>query len=577
MTTLTIPQVKARGHLGWRDGPFVSIGVVVAIAVLVPVLTSVWMSFTTGTPGSGVYTLENYREAFTDVFTYKVLYNTLFFASGAVIVSLLVAVPLAWLVARTDFPLKGLTITLSMLIVLIPGFIAAMGWVLLLSPRIGFINRILMSITNSETAVLNVYSLPAMTFIQGLELMPVAFFMLLASFKAVDPVLEEAAQTSGAGRLKTLVLVNFPLTLPAIVSVVVYIFMLAFSVFDIPGIIGMTNKIFVFSTLIFFVTRPDFGLPAYGLAGAYGSGLLVLSGIASYLYFRVARQSHKYVTVTGKGHRHKLIELGRWRPLSSVFCLSYFTLGLFLPLLTLLWASILPYFQPPSIEALSQLTARNYSRILDFVGLTPLLNTALLVVLTPVITVFLSLMVSWIVTRTRTPGRFILDGIAFLPLAVPRVLLATAAMFLALYGRNVAPIYGSIFLILIVQIIAFLSFGTRTMNSSLIQLHRELEEAGHTSGAGRMTVLLRIVVPLVSPALFYAWLWILLLSFREVTMALLLAGPGNTVLPVVIWNRWSLGAMHEAATIGVVIVAFMSVVLVFLRKLVERMSAELTF
>ena len=551
-----------------------AIGVLAAVAslfIIIPVLTIIITSFRIGLPGeTSALTLENYREAFLDPFTWQVLKNTVFFALGTIVVIFFFAVPAAWLIERTDIPCRRLWLTLMGLGIVIPTFLKAIAWILLLSPKIGILNKLFMEILGLDTAPISIYNLWGMSFIQGIILTPPAFFMIAAAYKSMDPSLEEAAFVSGVGRLKTLFFINLRLTLPAILAAILYLFITTIEVFEIPGLIGAPARIFVFSTLIYYATHPEVGLPKYGLAGAYGMIMLVLAFASSYLYFRVIRQSHKYVVITGKGYRPRLIELGRMKSLAVLFLLFYFTLEIFLPFVTLVWASLVPYIQVPSAEAFSKITLANYLKVPDYSGWKPILNTVLLMLSAPTLSIFLSLIISWVVIRSQVRGRYLLDGIAFLPHAVASILFAVALSYIALVYRQFFPLYGTLAIIILANAIKYVSFGTRTLNGALIQIHRELEEAAQMTGASNLRILRKIVIPLIGAALFNSWLWIALLTFREVTMALTLISPKNVVLSTLVWNLWGAGYVPEAAAMGVILVFVLAGFVVVARKIGEK-------
>jgi len=553
-----------------------ALAAVTCLLIILPVLTIIIASFRIGLPGeASPSTLENYREAFLDPFTWQVLKNTLFFALGTIVVIFFFAVPAAWIIERTDIPCRRLWLTLMGLGILIPTFLKAIAWILLLSPRIGILNKLFMDMLGLETAPVSIYNIAGMSFIQGLILTPPAFFMIAAAYKSMDPSLEEAAYVSGVGRLKTFFFINLRLTIPAILAAILYLFITSIEVFEIPGLIGAPARIFVFSTVIYYATHPEVGLPKYGLAGAYGMILLILAFASSYLYFRVIRQSHKYVVVTGKGYRPKLIELGGLKIVAVLFLLFYFTLDIFLPFLTLVWASLVPYIQVPSAEAFSKLTLANFLKVPDYSGWKPIVNTIILLLTAPTFSIFLSLIISWVVIRSQIKGRYLLDGIAFLPHAVPSILFAVALSYMALVYRQFFPVYGTLTIIILANAIKYISFGTRTLNGALIQIHRELEEAGQVTGATNLRILRKIVIPLVATALFNGWLWIALLTFREVTMALTLISPRNVVLSTLVWNLWGAGYVPEAAAMGVILVFVLASFVVVARKVGEKVTASL--
>jgi len=227
------------------------------VPVVAFLLIILWMGFWQGNPADPVvYTLKHYRTLFTDPTTYRTLLNTLGFASTTVLVSLLFAVPTAWLVERTDLPGKNLVFALVTIGALVPTFFTAMGWVFLLHPRIGIVNKFVVEWFGLEQAPFNIASLVGMGWVEGLGLSSIAFIMIVATYRSMDPALEEAARVHGLGIFRTLRYVTLPLTFPGILAASIYVFTIGLSAFEVPAIIGMSNKIFTFSTFIFYKIQP---------------------------------------------------------------------------------------------------------------------------------------------------------------------------------------------------------------------------------------------------------------------------------------------------------------------------------
>ena len=522
-----------------------------------PLAMVVLMSLRTGFPGEGgALTLANFAAVYSNPGTYKVLANTLLFATGTVFVTLVFAVPLVWLLMRTDLPLKGTIYVLMTVGILIPVFLRTIAWILLLSPRIGLVNQWARQLFGLEQPLLSLYNIPGMAFIQGVSFVPSAFFMLAAAYRTMDPALEEAAYTSGVSKLQTFLRINVPITLPAIAGVMVYLFMTAIAVFEVPAIIGFPARILVLSALIFTSTNPPTGLPNYGQAGAYGAIMLAAGLILAYFYTRLVQHGKKYTVITGRGYRPREIALGGWKWPALAFVFVYLAMEVFIPFLVLLWASLLPHLQLPSAESLAQMTFDNYTHIFDHVGALPFINTAILMFVVPTATMVLSVLVSWVVVRTNVSFRGALDTLAFVPHAIPGILLAVGLAYLGLAYRNYFPVYGTILIIAIAHTINWIAYGTRTTNGVMIQVHRELEEAGKVSGASTPTVLGRIVLPLIAAGIFNSWIWISMLSYREVTMALALGTRKNLVISTIVWQFWGNGWVPQVAALGVILVAF---------------------
>jgi iron(III) transport system permease protein len=445
---------------------------------------------------------------------------------------------------------------------------------LLLSPRIGLVNQWASQLFGLDHPLVSLYNIPGMAFIQGVSFVPSAFFMLAAAYRTMDPSLEEAAYTSGVSKFQTFLRINVPITWPAIAGVMVYLFMSAIAVFEVPAIIGFPSRILVLSALIFTSTNPPTGLPDYGLAGAYGAIMLVAGLTLAYFYVRLVQQGKKYTVITGRGYRPRQISLGRWKWAALAFVMLYLSMEVFIPFLVLLWASLLPHLQLPSAEAFAQISLNNYETIFDFVDALPFINTAILMLAVPTGTMLLAVLVSWIVVRTQVSLRGSLDTIAFLPHAIPSILLAVGLGYLGLAYRNIFPVYGTIAIIAIAHIIGWIAYGTRTTNGVMIQVHRELEEAGKVSGASTSRVLCRIVLPLVASGIFNSWIWISMLSYREVTMALALGTRKNLVISTIVWQFWGNGWVPQVAALGVLLVLFAVLVVGILKVGFSRFGGE---
>lgn len=570
MTGLTRWAMRDRD---WMPAAMLAIVVAATLVILALLATVLWLSFVDSAPGNLrlIYTAENFREAFVDARTYSVLVNTLGFSIVSLAVALLFGLPIAWLVERTDLRAKSLPFTLMAVGLLIPGFAAAMGWLFMLHPRIGVLNRLLMQAFDLSAAPLNIISIVGMGFVQGLNLAPLAFIMTAAVFRAMDPALEEAALIHGGGTWTVLRRVTLPLAWPGVLAASIYIFMIGFTAFDVPAIIGWGDRLFTFSTYLYLLLNPQDVLPRYGLAAALGTVAMAIAALASWLYARMQVQSQRFAVVTGRAYRPRLIRLGRRQILAWLFLGAYFALSMILPVVLLLWASLLPYFQLPSRTALLTASFAHYLNLPWGLALEALKNTLLLAVLVPSLTLAVSLAFSWIVLRSRIPGRAGFDFVAFLPHAVPSIVFAVGALLITLYGvQGAVPLYGTIWLLLAVFSIARLSYGTRMTNSGLIQLHQELEESALLSGASRFCAFRRIVIPLLAPTLFYAWLWIALLVFRELTLAVILTTSSNVTLPMVVWTLWLGGGLGQSSALATVMLALMTPVIALYWTLARR-------
>ena len=534
--------------------------VIPAVVILLTVITF-WISFVDGIPGRDArYTLSNYAEIYTDPLTYRALVNTLWFALVSTVVALLFGVPIAWLVERTTMSHKALLYATMMIGILIPGFFVAIGWELLLHPRIGFLNVWIRQLTGDFRAGLNINTVVGMGFVQGLSLAPLAFIMTAAAFRAMNPALEEAARIHGMGPVAILRRVTLPLIFPSLAAAGIYIFVIGFAAFDIPAIMGMSNKIYTFSTMIYMrILDPD-GVPDYGLPAAVGILMFAFAILFTVWYSRFLRSSEKFEIVSGKAYRMRPIELGRWRNRAAwLFSWAFLFLSIGLPLLLLVWASLTPFLQPPSIKGLQFLTFDQFRELDWDLVLRGGRNTLILMVVAPTVTVLLAIPLAWVVVRSGSRWRYGYEFLSFLPHSLPPIVFALAALVASLFvlGDGIA-LYGTVWIIAVVYVIESIAFVSRVLNGTLLQIHRELEEVGYVSGLGLITVLRRIFVPLVLPAILGVWLWRALVTYRELTVATVLLTPENITLPVVVWSQWVGVGLGQAAAVTLILVAVLT-------------------
>lgn len=549
-----------------------SLGIVagmVALFILLLMAIVVWMSTLPGLPGDPGFTVENYTDVFEDGVIFDALINSFLIGIGTVAVNILFAVPLAWLVHRTDMPGKSLVVTLVAISILIPGFLKAMGWILMLSPDIGLLNSVYAEITGAAEAPFTIYGIGGVVFIQGLMLTPAMFFLISGSMIALDPALEEAAQMSGASRWLTILRVSFPLIRPAVIAGLIYNFMTAVTLYEIAALL-LDEDTAALSTELFLYVRSAGGSIELGYAAVYGVIMMGFAIFALWFYGRAIRKAHRFAVVTGKGYRPKLVALGRWHWAAIGFVLFYVALSELLPLTMLVWISLLPALTQFSVSALGKLSFATYGSLWGQLGgWEPLVNTIVMITATPVLVVGLSLVMSYVTVRSRLPGRQLIDTAAMLPHVIPGIAFAFALFVfgIALSRFTGIQLSGTMAMIVAALVVYRIPYCTRVTNAALLQIHAEIEEAARMCGANTIQILLRIAVPLIKSSLAYAALWIALLMLREVTIPLMLASPSNIVLSVRIWTLWETGQYGVASALGVVMFTVSGAVLLIVQRL----------
>jgi iron(III) transport system permease protein len=525
---------------------------------------------------TSVYTLKNFRNLYLEPFVYSTLLNTAGFTLVSTFTALFFAVPIAWFAERTDLPGRSSIFPLMMASTILPGLFGALGWLFMFHPRIGTINRWLMDfLPVFESAPINIVSIPGMGFISGIGMSSLAFIMLAATFRAMDPALEESAQVHGLGFLHRVWKVTLPLMWPGILAVGIYVSTIGLASFDVPAIIGMANRIFTFSTFVFIHANPEEGPPNFGIVGAASLFMIVVALLLSWVYVRVIRQSHKYSVVTGKNYRPRMIELGRWWFVGWIFIGAKLLLAVVLPFLALVWASLIPYFQPFSLAALDLVSLENFYRIPWDQFWAAAKNTAILTLTVPTLLVLIGVVISWVVIRSGSKFAGFVDTVAFLPHAVPNLIFSVAILIVALFWMpDFIPFYNTIYILIASFVIARISFPTRVYNNALLQIHKELDEAAYVSGLGTLRVLRHVLIPLLRPATLYAWIWLALLSYRELTLAAFLTGRSNQTLPTLILSLVSAGQSTIAAAVSLLLFVFM-IPLVILYFLLGRRSFQM--
>lgn len=549
--------------------------------ILLPIVRLIISSFQMGHPAMPEgWSFQSYWRALSLPIFYQSLGMTGLLATIGTIISLTIAILFAWLIERTNMPLRNLAWALVLIPMAMPGVLFALSWGLLLAPQTGVINRLLRDVLeifgiHFTRGPLNIYSLSGVIFLDGLRGVTTVFMMIVGTFRMMDPALEEAARVAKAGRVATLVRVTLPVLLPSILLAAMYRFVVSMESFEIPLAIGLPANLFFLSTLIYFTSRLQYPID-YSLSAAFSVIFMIFMIVLIVVYRYYLRHFERYATVTGKGYRPRVVSIGGWRYLALALFIVYFLLTVVAPFFILLWASLLPGYRPPSMKALQLITFAQYMEIFsrkDILGVV--WNTLEVMVITATVTMFLSLFVSWIVTRTRLRGRAILDTLLFLPYSVPGIVVALALIlaFLSPPFKSLG-IYGTVWLICIGLMVHYVAFGTRLMNGAIIQIHKELEEAAYMCKASPTRALLSITLPLLFPAFAAGWVWVAVHGLRAFSTPLMLGSRTNFVYPVLMWQYWTDGQIPIAAALGVILMIALVPMTLVMRRFIMQVSGQ---
>jgi iron(III) transport system permease protein len=564
MTSLRLrigPQLLATGLAG----------AVMVYLTLVPLAMLIYGSLKSGPPGvAGDLTTKNYWVVFENWRLVGAFLNSLIFSFGSSLLAFAGGLYLAWMTERSNVPWKGAVYTCILVPMIVPGLLTTVGWIMLFGRRSGVLNLIATQYLGFDQPI-EIYNMPGMIWVQGTDQIPLAFLLLAAAFRSMDPSLEEAAMVAGSGIVRTTFHITLRVLLPAILAVWMISFVRAIENFEVPALIGIPAGILVFATEVYLATK---NVPTdFGLASTFAVVYLVMTTIGVIFYLRWTAMSERFATITGKGYRSTAFDLGPWRrPLAMLnlfLCLILFIL----PVLVVVWSSFLPFYMAPSKVAFASLTLENYQTLWGL----PLVHRAMwnsfvLGITSSTITMILTAIVAWIIVRTNWRGKGLLDFLAFSPIAMPGLVLGIAILWL--YLVLPVPVYGTLWILLIAYVTKYLPYGMRACSSSMLQIKKELEEASEASGAAWPHTFRRIILPLLAPGFVAGWIFVVTHSFRELSTSIMLYRSGTEVISVVLFELWDGGQYPQLSALGMVLVAILVAISLVARKLGARYSVQ---
>jgi iron(III) transport system permease protein len=556
--TIAVARGGGRSSMARRTSPQVVILIVLlCVGVIPPFVFLAYSSLHELDPSGafGTFTLGHFAAIFSSRTFGSVIFNSAVYSLGSAVLALVIGAIQAWLAERTDAFLRQILYVSSIVSLGIPYVLYIVAWILFLG-KAGPVNAFLQQTFGGTEPYINIYSLGGMIFVEGMLWSPLAFLLLSPVFRNSDASFEEAASICGAGLFSTLRHVTLGMSRPALLALGLLVLIKASESFEVPALVGLPGSARVLTSTIYQRLTLDMP-PDVGSASAFGVLLLVVMAILLQVYSRVAAQTHRYQTVTGKGFRPRVIRLGRWRYAAGALIVSMPFIVVVIPLATILWAALLPYYQPFSTKALPLLGFGNFVQVLNSPSFrAAILNSLVLGAAAATLVTALSAVAGWCVAR-RQAGSRLLDGLAALPLVFPAIVLGLA--FLEIFVHAGSRIYGSLLSLVVVSVVAYVPYGLRYAQLGVIQIHPELEEAAAIAGARQARTFVRVVLPLLTPALISCWLFVFLLAVRAVSLMLLLAGPDSQVVALTLFDFWNNGQVGELAAPGCILTAIMTV------------------
>lgn len=523
-----------------------SVGILV-IVVAVPVLTIFFNAFWV----NGQFNLADTLKILREPDTYRALLNSLFIASGVTLMSTIIGTFFAWLVTRTDLPFKPAMRVLFLVPFMLPSFIGALAWKMLLSPRSGYINRFLMDVAGFNGPVFDIYTFQGIMAVETMYLFPFVFIQVCGALERMDPTLEESARISGASLFTITRKITIPLVLPSILSGSLLIMLYSMAHFGTVAVLGIEAGIFNIPTLIYEKIHQSAGsFNSIRTGTVLATVLVITAAIIMFIQNRVLRRG-RYQIIAGKSFRPVETRLRGFRTPLFVLCITYIAFTILLPTITIfLVGGLKTYGLPFTAE---NLTLVNYKYILFDWKLTrdAIWNSLSLGLGAALITMFAGVMISYVIVKMKVRGKGLLEFLGMLPFSVPGSVIALGVM-LAWSGKFGINIYNTVWIILVAYIARYMAFSLRANSAALAQVHDSLVEAAQASGASMGQALRDIVLPLVRPGMFAAFFLIFLPALRELTVSVLLYGPTTRTIGVAIYTLNEDGeTVYSAALAGI--------------------------
>ncbi|MDZ4164823.1 MAG: iron ABC transporter permease [Smithellaceae bacterium] len=535
-----------------------SLIIIVGILTICPVLMLILGSFSEGLGSFGTFTLDKYVKGYSDAAFGTIIGNTLIFTMGTALVSTILALFLAYLNTRTNIPFKFLFGVISIIPMMIPHILFAVSWALLLNPSNGIINLFLQDLFGLENSPFNIYSLAGMIMVEGLLELPIAYLIIAPAMAAFDVSMEESSKVCGASQRRTLVRITLPILRPAILAAFTLVIVRTLASFAIPSVLGMPGRIYVLATHIYRTISTGFSAD-YGLAAAVGMSALIASITLIYLYRYLTSEGERYVTISSRGYRPAVIDLKRARlPLFAVVAVLS-ALLILLPVLVLLYTSLVPYSMVPSMKAFSLMSLKHWMAVLkDPISLLALKNSLFLGVVGASLGVILSIFVSYVIVKVRSTASGVLESLSFLSFSFPGIVIGVGFMWFFVW----TPLYATIWALLIGYIATYLPYGIRPMSSAFVQIHSHLEESSRVCGGGTLYTLRRIIIPLLIPGVVSGWILMSSMFLRELSLSVVLSRPGTEVLAVQILRFSEDGLWGRLSALGIIMILISSILVI---------------
>lgn len=534
-----------RGEKG-RLALFLAAAAVLAALVVYPLGILFARSFQS--PG-GSFTLANHIQVFTDREILSSLVNSVWVGAGCVGISLVMGVPLAWGVARTNMPFRRFVPLMVVVSFTTPSFLSAVAWIILLGPRAGYINVFLRDLLGLESSPMNIFSIQGLVFVLSAHLYPFVYFSTVTALENMDPALEEASDMLGASKLRTVLSTTLPLVLPGILAGCILIFLDSIAIFGAPAMIGMPFHFYTMATRIYTLFSAP---PKFELAAAVAVPMILVTIAVLGLQRRMLRR-RQFVTIAGAASHPNRLDLGRWRYLLGGYALLVLGVTIVLPFVTLLAISLVKVFGMPLTAA--NLSLQNFWFVLFDSDLTRagLKNSFFLAAAAAMLSAMVALVLAWIVARTDLPGREFLTLLVLLSFSFPGIALAAGLIFA--FGGAPAHLYGTVWILLIAYTVKGTPLVFMLARGAFRQIGKDLSEAAMTVGASSVRALFDVDLPLLRAGLVAGAITVFVIMVRELSSSILLYSGGNEVIAVSIYELSEENLFPPMAALSTLVIA----------------------
>jgi iron(III) transport system permease protein len=521
--------------------------VILFITVVMPMLLVVYYTFFHGLS----FDWNLFMRVVLDPPNLKATWNTVLISFLVTVIGTIVGLFFAWLLGRSDIPLKKLMRTLFAIPYMFPPFIGAIAWSVLLYPRAGYINKLFMEITGSASPLFNINSIAGIVFVEASYYFPFVFLQVVSALERMDPTLEESARIAGARQLTIIRKITLPLVIPATAAGAMLILISTISHFGVPAMLGYSANIFTLPTKIYEIINRSAGSFDGIRQAAALSVLLVLVVMIALGIQKFVLRAGSYDIIRGKSMRPMLIKLRGLKYPLLVICLIALGFIVVLPFCIIFAVGLLKAYGLPF--KLSNMTWNNYKYVLfnSKMAADAIKNSFILCISTGVIAMFLGVMIAYVVVKVKARGASLLEILSLLPYSVPGLVLAIGVIMMW-SGRFGINLYNTIWIILVAYIARYVAFAMKSAAASMQQVHPSLEEASRSCGASHLQSLRDITLPLIRPGMIAGFFLIFLPAMRELTTSLLLYGPYTRTLGVAIYAVNAEGNIIQSAALSAV-------------------------